>query len=391
MKVPRIVAADAICNLGSSWDDIWRRMLAGEQRLVPCSQLSMPVAVDAVVAAIDGLDRQVGEHPMGVGSGYRLAVEVLRRVTGRGDHGLTVFGATNHGESDALTELVALSQNGPAEPRAQRLFAALGHDVMQRHAPTAAGLAANHSTWVYSACSSGLHALGLALARMKAVKNPIGDAVIVAADALSALGVAGFFRAGAFGRRGCAPFDRSSDGLLVGEGAVAVRLAGSCSGQGIAVLGLGMTCDAAHPTQPDPRAAQLERAILKAFGQAGVGPEDVGLVVAHGTGTSGNDHAEAAALRRVFGENGVPVTSVKGMIGHCMGAAGLFNVLAAERALREGLAPAAHPSREPLGGLDLIVGQPRRVDRAKAALVLAAGFGGNNVAAVLRSWSGAAK
>jgi 3-oxoacyl-(acyl-carrier-protein) synthase len=173
---------------------------------------------------------------------------------------------------------------------------------------------------------------------------------------------------------------------LVGEGAAAVQLRPSTavSGQTVSVLGIGTTCDAGHPTDPSPEGIWVEQAARAALAAAEIAPKDVAAVVSHGTGTGKNDAAEALAIRRLWPDGSIPVTSIKGALGHTMGAAGLFNILVANEAIRSGVLPPTVSDGSPvLCGIDLVRGEPREIPRGGAVIVLASGFGGNNVACVL--------
>lgn len=146
-----------------------------------------------------------------------------------------------------------------------------------------------------------------------------------------------------------------------------------------------MSCDARHPTKPDPSGIGIQRAINAAFDQQGMSLDSVVAIVAHGTGTRTNDEAEAQTLRRVFAARSPVVTSTKGALGHTMGAAGLFNLLTGYEICRSGLVPpmAVIDDRPLLEGSRFAVGNPVSVQPGGVVLCLCSGFGGNNVAIVL--------
>lgn len=178
------------------------------------------------------------------------------------------------------------------------------------------------------------------------------------------------------------PFDRDRTGVLLGEGAAVVLVAGdSWRGRRLArLLGTGLSCDAQHETQPSP--AGMRRAADDALARAGREPADVGLVVAHGTGTALNDVAESQLLLDVFGPGagGPVVTGIKGALGHTSGASALMSLDVAVRALAEGVAPPIVGLRTPLAegaGLRLAAGAPHPLS-ARVAQVNAFGFGGVN-------------
>jgi 3-oxoacyl-[acyl-carrier-protein] synthase II len=238
------------------------------------------------------------------------------------------------------------------------------------------------------ACASGTHAIALAAEWVRG-----GRAQVVLAggtDLLCRFVVAGFnaLRATAEVAR---PFDRDRRGLVLGEGAaiVVVEDEEAARRRGAPVrahiLGAGAAGDAVHMTAPDREGAGAARAIGAALEAAGVTAAAVDFVSAHGTGTPYNDAMEAAALARVFGEGRVPVNSIKGAIGHTLGAAGAFEVVLCVQALATGLVPptAGLVTVDPVcGGLDLVYGEPRR--RAmEVAVSTSSGFAGANAALVL--------
>ncbi|WP_329468133.1 beta-ketoacyl-[acyl-carrier-protein] synthase family protein [Streptomyces sp. NBC_01431] len=187
------------------------------------------------------------------------------------------------------------------------------------------------------------------------------------------------------------PFDRDRKGTVMGEGASAVVLRRTPEpGQGAMygwVRGVGVNCDAFHATAPDPGGIAL--AIREAHTRAGVKPEDVDLVMVHGTGTPLNDAAEATALADVYGQHisGPLMSGVKSMTGHTSGASGVLSLIVALKAMREQRVPPItgldHPAPE-TDGFRLVRGEavPAPV---RLAQVDAFGFGGINAVAVVEA------
>ncbi|WP_367127676.1 beta-ketoacyl synthase N-terminal-like domain-containing protein [Saccharothrix sp. HUAS TT1] len=233
---------------------------------------------------------------------------------------------------------------------------------------------------VANACSASGHALALAEDLLAADE---ADAVVVAgcdATAESMLTMIG--RVADAPTTSVRPFDRDRTGVLLGEGAAAVVL--ERSGDGPTVLGVGLSCDAFHETAPDVRG--IVAAMRDAHDRAGVTPDRIGLVLAHGTGTALNDPTEAAALTEVFGAARPLVTGVKGGIGHTSGAAALMSLVLAARAVREGLVPPVTGLVEPIdeaAGLRLVVGEAEPITGPTVVQVDAFGFGGVNAVCVL--------
>lgn len=202
---------------------------------------------------------------------------------------------------------------------------------------------------------------------------------------------AAFGRMGALASEACRPFSVDRDGLVAGEGAAAVVLETEEHARArgamlyAEVLGGKLTADAFHVTAPDPESDGAMRAIRGALAQAGVAPQAIDVVYAHGTATPLNDAAEALALRRAFGAwaDNLSVTSIKSMIGHGFGAAGAQSLVAAVHTLRTGIVPPTiNYTPDPAIDLPIVGNVAKRVD-ARHAIVNAFGFGGHNVVLVV--------
>ncbi|MEM8995153.1 MAG: beta-ketoacyl-[acyl-carrier-protein] synthase family protein [Acidobacteriota bacterium] len=242
---------------------------------------------------------------------------------------------------------------------------------------------------VSSACASGGLAIGAALDALRA--GEVDVAVAGGSDSLCHLTYAGFNALRAVDARHCRPFRAGRAGLNLGEGAgvVVLELEAHAARRGARVwgrvLGSGASCDAHHMTAPHPQGEGAARAIGAALEDAGLAPDAIGFINAHGTGTPLNDRAESAAVRSVFGERAaeLPLTSTKGLIGHFLGSSGAIEAVASLLCLHHGF---VHPTpgdaaADPALGVDLVVGAPRAVDR-RAAVSTSFAFGGSNAAVV---------
>jgi 3-oxoacyl-[acyl-carrier-protein] synthase II len=195
------------------------------------------------------------------------------------------------------------------------------------------------------------------------------------------------------------PFDARRDGFVMGEGAGALVLEDeeAARARGAEILGIivgyGATADAHHLTAPDPHGAGAIRAIDAALADAGVGPEEIDYVNAHGTSTPLNDRAESEAIESALGDHAanVPVSSLKSSIGHLLGAAGAVEAVATTLALRRGVAPPTIGWAEHDEGLDLdYVPDTGRAlapadGRPLRALSNSFGFGGHNAVLCLEA------
>jgi 3-oxoacyl-[acyl-carrier-protein] synthase II len=245
-----------------------------------------------------------------------------------------------------------------------------------------------------SACAAG----GLAVAHAAAIIQR-GEAEIVlcgGADSMvNPLGIGGMSRIGAPSPRSaedaCKPFDRRRDGLVIGEGAALFVVEDEARARArgarplARVIGWGSTEDAYRMTAPRPDGAAARRAMERALARAGLDPEAVDYVNAHGTGTPLNDPAEARAIRGALGAHGarVPVSSIKGAVGHLMAASGAIEIAACLLPLCEGILPgtAHHEDRDPECEINVLAA-PRAGD-VRVALSNSFGFGGQNVSILL--------
>ncbi|WP_030022827.1 beta-ketoacyl-[acyl-carrier-protein] synthase family protein [Streptomyces monomycini] len=249
---------------------------------------------------------------------------------------------------------------------------------------------------VSTACASGASALGTALLMLRCGQCDI--ALAGGAESVrNRISSAGFSQLGALSTRtsdpagASRPFDSKRDGFVLSEGAAVLVLerpahAEARRARARALLrGYGASCDAHHPTAPPPDGRGAADAILSALHDADLSAADIGHINAHGTSTPLNDAAEAHALRTVFAEP-PPVTSVKGALGHTIGAAGAIEAATTALTLQHHMIPptANHENPDPSLELDIVAATPRPV-RTRAALSNSFGFGGQNAALVLTS------
>ena len=232
-----------------------------------------------------------------------------------------------------------------------------------------------------NACISGVMAI---LTGMRLIRSGrFEHAVIAGADLISNFVLSGFQSFQAISARPCRPFDRSRDGITLGEGAGTIilsshrRYAGS-----IQVLGGSTSNDANHLSAPSRTGEELCHSIVQSLRRANLSAGDIDFISAHGTATLYNDEMEAKALT-LANLQSVPVNSLKGYYGHTLGAAGLIESIIAARSLKENL---ILPS---LGFEELGVSQPLNICSTllsvplKSCLKTASGFGGSNAALVL--------
>lgn len=258
---------------------------------------------------------------------------------------------------------------------------------------------------ITTACASGLDALGTAVDLL--VLDRADVALCGGSDAAAVSDAPGFvpvfsIAGRVFGMespaldpaRAVLPFDVDRKGIVFGEGAAwfVLETADRAADRGAEplgwVLGVGSCAEGHHPSSPEPSGRWQAHAMDLALADAGIGPEDVDVVLAHATGTPKGDLAEARALAQVFASvaSPPPVTALKGSIGHTGGASGPMSVVAALDVLRTGqVEPVLGTTRlDPEVAIDVVLGTPRAID-ARIAMVNAFGFGGQDACLIIAS------
>jgi nodulation protein E len=244
---------------------------------------------------------------------------------------------------------------------------------------------------VSTACSSANHAIGQAF---RLVRDGEADVAMTGgSEAMFSIGMLKAWEAmRVIAPDTCRPFSKDRRGMILGEGGAMMVLepmdAAKARGAKIfaEICGFGMTADAHHLTQPAVHGPA--RAMRGALREAGLGPEAIGYINAHGTGTPGNDPVESSAIREVFGAHAdkIGVSSTKSMHGHALGAAGALEAIATILALYHGILPptANFNEPDPECDLDYIPNQPRAL-RVEAALSNSFAFGGLNAVVCFRA------
>jgi 3-oxoacyl-[acyl-carrier-protein] synthase II len=263
-----------------------------------------------------------------------------------------------------------------------------------------------HNLALVSACATGGHAIGEAMEAIvrgqadlmlgggtEAVVVPL---VIAGFSQMKALGTPIDPDTGAYDPTAASrPFDATRNGFVVSEGSAILVLeeAGHAKARGATplaeVIGYGSSADAFHMVAPSARGEGNQRAMRDALARAGIGPEEVDYINAHGTSTPLNDRYETVAIETVFGEHAphLAVSSTKSMTGHMMGAAGAFEGFVCVKAVQTGCLPPTinlrHP--DPELTLDYVPNQARQAD-VRVALSNSMGLGGHNSTIIVRRW-----
>ncbi|MCB0317230.1 MAG: beta-ketoacyl-ACP synthase II [Bdellovibrionales bacterium] len=254
---------------------------------------------------------------------------------------------------------------------------------------------------VTSACTSSTHAIGESF---RLISEGLQDVMLTggAESAVTPIGIGGFCALKALSTRNdepekaSRPFDKDRDGFVLGEGATVLVLESLENAQKrgakiyAEVSGYGFSCDAHHITAPSPGGEGAINCMQMAIESAGLKPEDISYVNAHGTSTDANDKTETAAIKAVFGsfaKEGLLVSSTKSMTGHLLGAAGAIEAAFCALAIRDSVAPPTinldNPSED--CDLDYVANSSRSVE-INTTLSNSFGFGGTNASVIIRKY-----
>ncbi|MDP3142456.1 MAG: beta-ketoacyl-ACP synthase II [Candidatus Omnitrophota bacterium] len=254
---------------------------------------------------------------------------------------------------------------------------------------------------VATACASGSHAIGDAF---RIIQRKDADMMLAGGteSAITPLGVGGFCALKALSKRNddpahaSRPFERDRDGFVIAEGAGLVVLESLEHAQKrgahiyCEIVGYGMSADAYHITAPDPEGAGAAAAMELALKDAGLKPEDISYINAHGTSTKLNDKIETLAIKRVFKDYAkkIAVSSTKSMTGHLLGAAGGVEFVICALAVKDDIAPPTtnYDNPDPECDLDYVPNHARKM-KVNAALSNSLGFGGHNATLIVKKYT----
>ncbi len=244
---------------------------------------------------------------------------------------------------------------------------------------------------VSTACAAGNYAVGHGYDLIRLGR--VGMALCGGSDAFSRISFTGFNQFKAVAPEKCQPFDRNRKGMMVAEGAgiLLIESLDHALERGAPihaeVLGYGLSCDAKHMTSPSVEG--ISQCMVKAMEEARIGREDVDYISAHGTGTPNNDRAECAAIKEVFGARykDIPVSSIKSMLGHAMGAASALEAIACALAVKNDTLPPTMNFETPDPECDIdCVPNKARHHSTTIALNNSYAFGGNNACLVIKKY-----
>ena len=397
-----IVGIGLVTALGAGRDDTWRRMLAGDCGIEPATLFDTEGYRCRLAAEVPRRDVDKGLSPP------------QRRRWSRSDR-IGVY-AADEAVSDAglldsgidLTRVGVFLGAGTADLIRNEdyyrtwMTAGIEHarpsSAWNHFSSTPVDVIADRfgfeglRSCIVAACSSSTMAIGQGA---DAIRRGRADAVLAGGtDALARLTFSGFNGLRLMDPSPCRPFDRGRAGMNIGEGAAVLVLEDldRARRRGARIYaelaGYGLGCEAFHPTAPEPDGRPVAAIVGAALRDAAIDPADVDHINAHGTATPQNDTAEARGFGRLFGDrtSRLPITSIKSMIGHCLGAAGAVEAAALALTIAHGVIPPTihHEDTDPNCAVDVVANEARE-QRVRCGVSMSLGFGGNDSAIVMRT------
>ena len=384
-----ITGMGAVSCLGWGVDAMWNGLVRGQCGIGPLTKVNPEPHRIKHAGQVPPLQGGVSHHDPAV----QFLVHACTEALGQAHLDSSLMPAvglvlgTNFGAMQATERMFARSA-AREDSNAAGMFADVATDLVAVHL----GLGGTRST-ISLSCASGNAAIGYAADLIRS-----GQASVVVAggyDAISEVVWAGLSSLRAMSATAVLPFDKRRDGTIFSEGAGVVVLESEESALTRGVrplarfLGYATSSNAFHMTHPDADGAGMARAMRSALHDAGLMPEDIDHINAHGTGTPSNDRLETMAIKAVFGPRActIPINGIKSMLGHAMGAASALEAIATVMTVREGLIPPTIGLEQPDPDCDLDY-TPLKARKAtvRTALKNSAGFGGCNASVILGGW-----
>ncbi|MFA4830300.1 MAG: beta-ketoacyl synthase N-terminal-like domain-containing protein [Thermodesulfovibrionales bacterium] len=369
-----IVSADMVTPYGKGTDACWNNILSGRTAIARLNRFNTKAFQSDYAATIDSLKYHQGDS---------LVMQMLKYLFDKASVSIPedakLILATTKGEIDLLEKNILKG----AEKMPDCSLTSLLKKVSVLTGVKDAGVV------VSAACASSSAAVARAAAMIRSKRSDC--VLVVACDSVTEFVFSGFSSLMALDKFTARPFDKNRKGLSLGEAAAFVLLMSETRAkQGKReilgeIAGWGLSDDANHMTGPSRESEGLMLAIKKALKTAAADKSDIGFISAHGTGTVYNDAMEMRAFHSIFKDKKIPVYSIKGGIGHTMGAAGIIETIIAMKSLKErNIPPTVNLKDADEDARGWVSPQPCPADERKLALLTNAGFSGINAALVIR-------
>jgi 3-oxoacyl-[acyl-carrier-protein] synthase II len=394
-----VTGIGVVTSIGIGVEAFWRAALAGQCGIGPVESFDTSRYAVHLGGEVKGFDGRAHLQRLpfdGMARASHLAIAATRlaladaRISSDDLDACTagVSMGTTSGEPTIIERFDDLELAGARDRIGREFVTQYPCHVIAAHVASEFGLSGPNLV-IPTACAAGNYALAHAL---DTLRSGVADVMLAGgSDCFSRITYTGFARLAAIAPERCQPFDLNRKGMIPGEGAgvlVLERMDRAVARNApiyAELAGYGLTCDAHHMTAPQGGGAS--RAMKQAMADAGVHPEEVGYISAHGTGTAVNDRVETQAVKQTFGDAAyrVPMSSIKSMLGHTMGAASAIEAASCALAVRDDAVPPTihYESQDPECDLDYVPNASRR-QTVNVAMNNAYAFGGNNASVIFR-------
>ena len=395
-----------VTPVGNGRPTFWAAITEGRSGIATVRSFDTSAYAVHIGAEVDGFDPAVyvrAQQPAGMGRASQLAIAAARLALD--DAGIepswpnprrigVSMGSTS-GEPLYVEQYNDAKKAGASESLSAEVYGKYPSHWIPSHIAAELDLG-GPCLMIPTACAAGNYAIGYAF---DCIRSGTADVMLAGgSDAFSRIPYTGFARLGAIAPERCQPFDKNRQGMVPGEGAAVLVLekADAARARGATIYaevkGYGLSCDAHHMTAGHPEGDGAIRAMQAAIADAEVSLDEVDYISAHGTGTPTNDRIESLALQRLFGDRAksLPMSSIKSMLGHTMGAASAIEAAACSLALQTGVVPPTinYEEPDPECEVDCVPNQARKIN-PKVVLNNAYAFGGNNACLCLAKWEAA--
>ena len=404
-----VTGCGAVTPLGLTVDETWKNMIDGVSGIDYISMFDTDNFQVKLAAEVKNFDPNSYMEPMtarysdrftqfAIAAGKQAVGDAQLSIDGANTYDIGVIVGTGIGGIESLSsQMDVLARRGPSRVSPYTIPMMIPDNCTGRLSIELGIRGVNMS--LISACAAGTDAIGMAYRMIR--HGELKMAIAGGTDAsITPISVAGFQQAGALSRShepgsACRPFDARRNGFIIGEGAavIVVESLESALGRGAPIIaeivGYGATSDAFHITKPMESSEAAAKAIELTL--AGLDRDEIGYISAHGTSTPLNDVSETRVIKKALGEQAydIPVSSVKSMVGHMLGAAGGLGAIVCCKVVSEGILPPTinYEYPDPECDLDYVPNIARKKDVA-IAVSNAFGFGGHNSVLAIRKYNG---
>lgn len=395
-----ITGIGMVTSVGIGREQFWSSLMAGRSgfgRVQSFDTSSFGVHLGAEIKDFNPREHVVELADQAIGRSSQLAIAAARLAISDATLDLTVVDrnragvcvGTTSGEPHFIEKFDDHYIAGNLEQVGREFITRYPCHVVPGHVAMELGLG-GEAMMIPTACAAGNYAIAHASDLLRAGR---ADVMLAGgSDSFSRITYTGFARLGAIAPEVCQPFDRNRKGMVPGEGAAMLLLERKehalARGARIycEIAGYGLSCDAHHMTAAHPAGEGAARAMNMALQSSELSPSDVDYISAHGTGTPTNDRLETVAVKKTFGELAykIPISSIKSMLGHTMGAASAIEAAACALVITHGqIPPTMHwQNQDPECDLDYVPNVARQ-HKVKVAMNNAYAFGGNNSSLIL--------